>query len=227
MRTQPSAWHIYCSRWVNASPKGSIVRPTLSVRLMRLATTCGLLLSAAAANAGPGLSGSGTLTTVSLGNDEYFVTGITGTLNGAPVSLLPTNSPVPTLCPGTPQDYTAATFEFNDIIYFPGFPGSNSECQSTGLLLDSAGLGVEAGGIDYNLIGANAANDFIPTGYYYFTSNSGPLPMTFTVSLAAPDPVFSYSITSVPEPETLALFGVGLAGTVFMRRRKARQILEV
>lgn len=193
-----------------------LIRPVLFV-------TCALALSTGAANAG--LYGSGTLTTTSLGNDEYFVTGITGTLNGAPVSLLSTADPIanpdPSQCPTEPQDYAAAGYVFDDIIYFPGFPGANTVCQSSALSLDTAGLGLEAGGITYNLIGANGDN-YTATGYYYFLATGPANPMTFAVSSTAAATTFTFSVGSVPEPAPLALLIAGLAGIAFLRwRRKA------
>jgi hypothetical protein len=204
------------------------VHKAFSVRLTVL-TICGLILGPGAVNAG--LIGGGTFIATSLGNDEYFVTRITGTLNGAPVSLLPTTDPISNpyagvpACSAIPQVYLSAGYGFNDIIYFPGFPGANSVCQSAGLFLDTGGLGLEAGGVDYNLIGTNGKFNSPLSGYYYQDVSGGPfIWTTFKVSETALDPTFTWSVSSVsvPEPATLALLGLGLGGIAYMRRRKAR-----
>lgn len=187
---------------------------------------CGLSLYAGAA--GATVFGSGTFTTTAVpgGNDEYFVTSITGTLFGAPVSLLPTNDPVPNpfpdQCPGIPQLYVAAGYGFDDVIYFPGFQGVSGDCQSAGRFLDVAGLGLEAGGVDYNLIGTNPTYNGGMSGYYYQDVPLGPfIPIAFSVSEISPDPVFAWSASSVPEPSTLGLMALGFVAAALARRRRA------
>jgi hypothetical protein len=93
------------------------------------------------------------------------------------------------------------TFENNDNLLFPGGP-----------LLSDGGISYVAGGSNFNFY----FDDFVSIGCDTLQYKEA------TGGTCNGDPIISLSITqdAVPEPGTLALFGVGLFGLGFIRRRR-------
>jgi hypothetical protein len=128
---------------------------------------------------GSGYSGGGVLGGVSVGGGDYFINYVSGTDNGAALSLLPTATiwtGSPACIPGNPC-YTAGPYVFNDVLY----------ASASGLMLDPDGLGLSTavnGAI--NIIGYGS-------GYSYSDANSTGsgkyVPISFSAS----------PVTSAPE----------------------------
>jgi PEP-CTERM motif len=170
------------------------------------AAVAGLLTATAPASAtlydwtltGGGDYGSGTLVTGAPDNGGVDILSFSGTIDGNPVTLLG----------GQPGGATATSLFVYDNILYP--PPNDPVLDVWGVLFSDAG---DEGNIFYGIT---------PLDYSYWsapldrggdstTNNS----VTFTLTADLPDPI--------PEPTSLALFGVGLAGLGFARYRRRDQ----
>jgi hypothetical protein len=97
------------------------------------------------------------------------------------------------------------TFGANDnLLFFPGGP-----------FVDTAGFSYQAGGLSYNIgnsaVACGSANQYAET-------DTGFCPGTAAFLNVTP---LRLSVSAVPEPTSLFLFAVGLAGLAFNRRKQA------
>ena len=89
-----------------------------------------------------------------------------------------------------------------------GYAGNDNLFFTSAPFLDSAGVSFSAGGIDYNV--------YFYGGTYYDCST----PVTCFYGDGVPLTSGSLSLTPIPEPGTLVLFGTGLLGFAGILRRK-------
>jgi hypothetical protein len=138
-------------------------------------------------------TGSGTLTAGASDGSGFDITAFTGTIDGNPIDGL-LGSP---LEPGGPTISPLGAFIYDNIVY----PGSAPVFDTSGVLFSISGT-------EGNIWGNNGPQDY---SYYmccYAVANDQV--NTFTLTQAA-----------VGEPSSLALFGSGVLGLWFVRRRKA------
>jgi hypothetical protein len=138
-------------------------------------------------------NGSGTLTAGAPDGTGFDITALTGTIDGDLIDGL-AGSP---LDPGSPTTSPLGGFIYDNIVY----PGLASVFDTSGVLFSISGT-------EGNIWGNNGPLDY---SYYmccYAVANDQV--DTFTLTQAA-----------VGEPSSLALFGSGLLGLWFVRRRKA------
>ncbi len=118
---------------------------------------------------GSGFSGGGVLGGVSLGGGDYFINYVSGTDNGAALSLLSTATPwtgTPACISGN-QCYVAGPYIFNDVLYASG----------SGLMLDPDGLGLSTAvngainiigygsGYEYSDVKSTGSTTFVPISF--------------------------------------------------------------
>jgi PEP-CTERM motif len=138
-------------------------------------------------------TGSGTLTTGAPDGNGFDITAFTGTVDGNPIDGL---LGLP-LDPGGPTISPLGAFIYDNIV----FPGSVPVFDTSGVLFSISGT-------EGNIWGNNGPIDYSYYECCYVISNDQI--DTFTLTPAA-----------VGEPSSIALFGSGLLGLWFVRRRKA------
>jgi len=153
----------------------------------------------AVTNVGANISITGTVTTTDLGSGKYLATAGSGFFNGDPISLIP----------GGPANMYSplGLFIYDNVLYAAGNPYLDEE----GLLFqDDAATGPYSGA-ELNIWGNGP---YPPTYYSTYVGLNGGYPIADNGS------IFTMS-QEVPEPGTLALFGIGLVALVALRRRSA------
>ncbi len=119
------------------------------------------------ASAAP-VSGSGVLGGISPASGVFFVVSIDGSVNGQPVTLLPTTTPWVSLqYSATYLSYASGNYLFDDVLYNTG----------SGQFLDSGGLGLTVPGNGMNIGGNGGSN-----GYYYVDDSGELATLTFNAT---------------------------------------------
>jgi len=145
---------------------------------------------------GPYGTGSAVLTVTANTTDEYGVTSLTGTQGVDPITLLPVGA-----------------YGANDNLIFQ--PPSYTN------LVDFAGFGFTDGSFNYNIFFhtlPNQTNTYTECRSDVATVCSG---SDVNNGLALTSLTITPETSTVPEPATLSLAGLGLAGIGFLRRRRA------
>ena len=127
---------------------------------------------------GSGYSGGGVLGGVSLGGGDYFINYVSGTDNGAALSLLSTATSwtgTPACISGNPC-YVAGPYVFNDVLYASG----------SSLMLDVDGLGLSTtvngainiigygSGYEYSDVNSTGSATFVPISFSASPVTSAP-----------------------------------------------------
>jgi hypothetical protein len=157
----------------------------------------------------PGHEISGVMVGTDLGNGSYFISDLSGTMDGSALTLLP-QTPSGQVFPPLPTLFGSGNWIYDDIVYVdPALP-----------LFDVAGLGLQNGATTFTLYG-----NFFPGStpgdlytYYYddqlLASASALPPLIANVS----------QLTPVPESSTVSMTLAGfLTILACYRRRSARQ----
>jgi hypothetical protein len=160
---------------------------------------------------GSGYTGSGVLTTGLYGYNNpwpcatcvtvgYNITSFTGTLNGASVSLIPTED--------TPE-YPGPGETSNPSV---GFAGNDNLIYTQAPYLDWGDIGFSANGVLYNVFNGN------------YTGNPGDwLPATNNDPYGIYSNPVTFTLSAVPEPAAWSMMIFGLLGLGGLLRAEARR----
>jgi hypothetical protein len=141
-------------------------------------------------------SGSGTFTASPNGTPgQELITGITGTFDASAITALLGIG----VCCSSPAN--------DNILFFPASPAF--------LDINGVGFGFQAGGSDVNIYFCGSGCT-LGAGYSVLTAPTGSAPGGFTLT----SDNGTFNVAQTPEPSSIALLGSGLAGLIFLRKKR-------